>query len=179
MDSTGSNKIDRFCRAKNNSLNIGCGGTKKYPFRNLGCAVNCDVQKPEGKIDNFICCDASHLPFRAKTFSRVLALHLIEHLTSPSTFLEECARVTKGYVEIITPNIYCENSFKDKSHIHHFNVSTLANLLEKFFEKVSVIGEGGFWIPIRGNTFAFRLLHPLASRFTFLAINLCAICCNN
>lgn len=161
------------------SLNVGCGGTKKYPFRDLGCAVNCDIQKAEEKIDNFIRCDACHLPFKAKVFSRIFALHLIEHLSSPSIFLKECARVANGYVNIITPNLYCKNSFKDESHVQHFTVSTLADMLKQCFKNVTIIGEEGFWIPIRGNTLAFRSLQPLASKFAFLASNLYAICKDN
>jgi hypothetical protein len=29
------------------SLNVGCGGTKKYSFMDLECDVNRDIQKPE------------------------------------------------------------------------------------------------------------------------------------
>lgn len=160
------------------SLNIGCGGTRQYPYRDLGCTVNCDIQRPQKKIDSFVQCDACCLPFVDKVFSRTFALHLVEHLDSPSVFLKECSRVTHGYVSILTPNLYSENSFKDKGHVQHFTDSTLRMLLERFFKEVKIVGEGGFWLPVKGNTFVFRLLKPVASKFTFLATNLLAICRN-
>jgi hypothetical protein len=176
MAGTNLDNANSYYNTTGLSLNIGCGGTLKYPFRNLECSLNCDVLRPEQRVANFLLCDACHLPFKEKVFSRTLALHLIEHLGSPSIFLRECKRVTDGYLNMITPNLYSENSFKDESHVQHFSVSTLRTLLEQFFSDVKIVGEGGFWIPLKGNTFAFRALRSLVQRFAFLASNLFATC---
>jgi len=158
------------------SLNIGCGGTKKYPFKDLGCEVNCDIQKPEFKINNFVCCDACYVPFKEYAFSSIFAYHLIEHLKSPSLFLKECSRVGNGVLHIITPNLYSENSFRDKSHIQHFTVFTLEALLKQFFDDIKIWGQEGFWVKLRGNNFIFRITEPFSSKFVFLANNIYAIC---
>lgn len=158
------------------SLNVGCGGSKRYPFKNLECDVNCDIQKPEHDLANFICCDACHLPFKDKVFSKIFALHLIEHLSFPAVFVKECSRVANDEVHIITPNLYSKNSFKDKKHVQHFTVFTLRSLLEQFFIKTEISGEGGFWINARGNTYIFLIIEPFAMKFAFLANNLYALC---
>lgn len=156
-------------------LNIGCGGTRKYPFKDLGCEVNCDIKKPDMKIDGFIQCDACNMPFREKIFSEIFSYHLIEHIEFPHLFTEECSRLTDGHIHIITPNFYSKNSFRDETHIHHFKTITLKTLLEKYWDKIEIKGEGGFWIPIRGNRRIFSLIEPISSKFPFLANNLQAL----
>lgn len=101
------------------SLNIGCGGTKKYPLKGLG-DVNCDIQKPEKCVSGFVLCDALSLPFKNNSFSEVFAYHIIEHLKKPAIFLAECGRVASGRVYIITPNLYSQSSYGDLEHVLHF-----------------------------------------------------------
>ena len=60
------------------SLNVGCGGTD-YAFNDLGCELNCDIQKPHIKIRNFVQCDARFLPFKDNVFEKAYAYNVLEH----------------------------------------------------------------------------------------------------
>lgn len=51
--------------------------------------------------------DACKMPFRDKTFDFVIAFHVLEHISDPSSFLNELQRIGKaGYIE--TPNAVFE-----------------------------------------------------------------------
>jgi len=161
------------------TLNIGCGGTRQYPFNDLGCTVNCDVQKPTYRISNFVICDACTLPFRNNAFSSVYAYHIIEHLQKLDKFLQECARITEGKIHIVTPNLYSKNSLRDPSHIQHFSRTTLEMLLRKHFSKVEVKGMNETWVHIIESRFTFRISKLIASKLPFMAENLYALCNSN
>jgi hypothetical protein len=162
------------------TLNIGCGGNERYPFTDLGCTVNCDVQKPTRGIENFILCDAYALPFRNKAFQKLYAYHLIEHLLKPNTFLQECARITEGKIYIVTPNLYSRNSYRDPSHVQHFSRTTLETLLRKHFDKIELKSIGGTWVHIIESRYTLRtrtlISRFIASRLPFMVDNLYAIC---
>src|SRR4030042_1616346 len=54
--------------------------------------------------------DAQYLPFKNESFDTVLALDVIEHLPSPSAFLNELTRVLKkSKFKILTFNTFSEN----------------------------------------------------------------------
>jgi len=152
------------------TLDIGCGTGDRYPAHPRG-DVNCDVDAPKTYIENFVRCDAHHLPFKNHVFSKVVSHHLVEHLSNLSKFKAEIKRVLQdnGKIEIVTPNIYSKSSFKDPNHIHHFNAETLAKAFRDF--KVKVKGDEGLWIPLRGNVYLFKKF-PFLSRFPFLCKNL-------
>jgi len=89
-----------------NSLDIGCGGSSRFPQHTVRGDVNCDICKPKRKIPNFVLCDAHYLPFRDTAFKKVYMYDLIEHLDSPLQALKEARRVLKigGELELGTPN---------------------------------------------------------------------------
>jgi ubiquinone/menaquinone biosynthesis C-methylase UbiE len=80
-------------------LNVGCGGNK-YPFYDLKCEVNCDIQRPKIKISNFVLCDARYLPFKDKTFQGVYAFNVLEHINDYMKALKELNRVSNYEVLI-------------------------------------------------------------------------------
>jgi len=80
-------------------LNVGCGG-EKYAFYDLGCEVNCDVQKPKAKISNFILCDICSLPFKDKVFQCVYAFNVLEHVNDHGIAVKELNRVSDDEVLI-------------------------------------------------------------------------------
>jgi len=87
-------------------LDVGCGGSKEYIIHKTRGDINCDVLNPTYKIQNFIRCDALHLPFKKETFEVVFMYDLIEHLESPLKALQESYHVlkNKGILKLGTPN---------------------------------------------------------------------------
>jgi hypothetical protein len=183
------------------SLNIGCGGTQKYPFKRISLGdfiVNADIQKPQVCIKDFVLCDGRKLPFKSQTFTELYAAHIIEHMANPTRFVEECKRVSKKVI-IVTPNLYSIYSFIDSDHTQHFTMFTLKMLLTESFGRVEIKGDGAPWgfhsmtffsnTPTKGkeNTlprfylnigrkvcmFLTRFLTPV---FPFIAENILAVC---
>ena len=59
--------------------------------------------------------DATKLPFKDKAFDFVIASHILEHMSDPSSFLNELQRVAKaGYIE--TPNFIFERLIPYETH---------------------------------------------------------------
>ena len=114
-------------------LDIGCGTNNQYMAHPRG-DVNCDLDTPSKCIKNFVKCDAHYLPFGSQVFHKVVAYHLIEHLSVLSKFIAEIERILKdnGEIEIVTPNTYSKTSWLDPSHIHHFNAESLSNIFRNF-----------------------------------------------
>jgi hypothetical protein len=106
-------------------LDVGCGANLTNPKSIPQGDVNCDIQKPNRKITNFVLCDAQHLPFKDGTFSSVLANHVIEHVDNPFLMLKEMLRVANGKVTIVTPfKLQPARGFGSKTpgqHRCHFN----------------------------------------------------------
>lgn len=75
------------------NLNVGCGGNK-YHFFDLKCEVNCDIQKPKFKIQNFVLSDICNLPFRDKTFQKVYAFNVLEHIGDHNKAIRELNRIS-------------------------------------------------------------------------------------
>ena len=96
------------------SLNVGCGSTRKYPFRDFNCDVNCDINIPEVKILNYIQCDAMNLPFRP-IFKLLYAVHLLEHLNEPDSAISEFKNIARQ-IEIIIPHALCPYAYLDTTH---------------------------------------------------------------
>lgn len=151
-------------------LDIGCGTNNQYAAHPQG-DVNCDIDTLAKHIKNFVRCDAHYLPFKNQVFHKVVAYHLIEHLSDLSKFIAEIERILKdhGEIEMVTPNIYSKTSWLDPSHIHHFNAESLSKIFQDF--KTEIRGHEGLWIPLRGNVFLFKKL-PFLKYFVFLSKNL-------
>ena len=96
------------------SLNIGCGASKRYTFRDLGCDVNTDISIPYMKIPNYVCCDALHLPFRS-VFTNAFANHLVEHLIEPKRAIEEFKTISSS-VTITVPHWLSTDAYLDPTH---------------------------------------------------------------
>lgn len=151
-------------------LDIGCGTDNTY-FAHERDGVNCDIDVLKRRISNFVRCDATNLPFKQQVFRKVLAYHIIEHLINVSKFIEEITRVLQpdGRIIIVTPHIYSKTSFKDPTHLHHFNIDLLKRVFKKF--KITIRGHVGLWLPIKGNVNMFKKL-SLFSFFPLLSKSL-------
>jgi SAM-dependent methyltransferase len=125
------------------TLDVGCGGSKRYSWHIIRGDINIDILKPTYKIANFIQCDAHHLPFRTGVFDKIYMYDLIEHLDSPLLALREAHRVLKpgGLLELGTPNaLYilkiaraAKRGFytPHEDHIATWGLPELTNLLRK------------------------------------------------
>ena len=97
------------------TINIGCG-CGKYPFKDFKAYVNCDIAKPNTKINNFILCDCHYLPFRNKIFNTAIISHVIEHLKYPDKALDDTKRITKDEIKIYYPFYLSQQAFMDLTH---------------------------------------------------------------
>jgi len=120
------------------TLDVGCG---EHPVG----VVNCDLfigKTPHAKdyikkTEYFVRCDASHLPFRDKSFSIVHSSHLLEHLLQPYEALREFRRVTKHIVYLRLPNSALRFKQHD-CHVFAWDYNTFSNLLRLVFPKFTV-----------------------------------------
>jgi SAM-dependent methyltransferase len=98
------------------TLDVGCG-IRKYPG-SIGIDVN-----PASAADVICDLDRFPYPFADRTFDRLRAIHVIEHLTDVIRSMEEFHRLVKpgGRVRIETPHYTDFSSFCDPTHKHHLN----------------------------------------------------------
>jgi SAM-dependent methyltransferase len=97
-------------------LDVGCG-IKKYPG-SIGIDIN-----PATAADVICDLDCFPYPFADRTFHRLRAIHVIEHLTDVIRTMEEFHRLVRpgGRVRIETPHYTDFSSFCDPTHRHHLN----------------------------------------------------------
>ncbi|MBL7160313.1 MAG: class I SAM-dependent methyltransferase [Candidatus Aenigmarchaeota archaeon] len=94
------------------------------------------IKRPGGRV---VKADATHMPFKDRTFDSLLAGELIEHLERPELFLKEGRRVLrrKGVLVITTPNrkslinrVF--RSYEKPAHLSLFSKGELFSLLGKY-----------------------------------------------
>ena len=126
-------------------LDVGCGdrprGTVNVDL-NVGDSAHLYKRHSHLKaIQNFVCADAQHLPFRSNVFAKVLCWHTLEHLADPSLALKEMVRVANGTVQVVVPYRYHEKiqnffmpqrrMWAKKYHKHFFDKRQLQTMLRK------------------------------------------------
>ena len=97
-------------------LDVGCG-INKYPG-SVGLDINpATAADVIGDLDRF------PYPFADRSFDRLRAIHVIEHLTDVIRAMEEFHRLVRpgGRVRIETPHYTDFSSFCDPTHKHHLN----------------------------------------------------------
>ena len=113
-------------------LDVGCGDNPKGD-------INTDLylySKQIGSQDKAIktkadiIADGNYLPFRDKTFNKVISHHVIEHTKTPFQFLKELVRVAESKVELKCPHRYSKQA-KMPYHISYFNRTWLVNACAK------------------------------------------------
>lgn len=97
-------------------LDVGCG-IHKYPG-----AIGID-RNPATDADVLCDLDRAPYPFRDSSFDRLLAIHVIEHLSDVIGAMEEFHRLVRsgGRVHIETPHYTDFSSFCDPTHRSHLN----------------------------------------------------------
>lgn len=125
----------------------GSGALVKYLNKKGFHAKGCDSSDEAVKISGHIRASATKLPFENESFEAVLAISLIEHLTSKQgeKFIKESFRILEpgGTLFLVTPNFNSPLRFllqkkwfgyKDPTHVNFFTLYSLSKLLagEKF-----------------------------------------------
>ena len=125
--------VEAFTRHAHRVLEIGCGPRLYESYYRGPEYVGVDV---DASVRPNILADAVRLPFRDSCFEVIVMLDVLEHVADADAALRECVRVLKdrGKLLITTPNtrgfgIY--DSFADRTHIHHFNWSSLEKMLRR------------------------------------------------
>src|SRR5947207_3579615 len=97
-------------------LDVGCG-INKYPG-----AIGID-RNPASKADVLCDLDRFPYPFADSSFDRVVAIHVIEHVSDVIRAIEEFHRLAKphGTIRIETPHYTDFSSFCDPTHRSHLN----------------------------------------------------------
>jgi len=90
----------------------------------------------------FVRGDAHYLPFRNKSFEKVLCNHTLEHLERSLDALQEMERVCNGQIFISLPRAdYFETRSENPLHLYSWTRHSLRNLLQRSFPKVTVRAE--------------------------------------
>jgi len=116
-------------------LEIGPGSGKyafKPQFREED-VIYVDLNKPSPAFSHmWVVADCQKLPFRPEVFEKAVASHVIEHLSDPLTFLNECRRTLKNgsNLKLYTPNFLSRNAKADPDHKHIFNFLSLWKLMK-------------------------------------------------
>jgi SAM-dependent methyltransferase len=125
--------VEAFTRHVGRVLEIGCG-LRLYESYCRGLEyVGVDV---DASVRPNILADAVKLPFRDSCFEIIIMLDSLEHVADADAAVRECVRVLKdgGRLLITTPNTRgfgFYDSFADRTHIHHFNWSSLEKVLRR------------------------------------------------
>jgi SAM-dependent methyltransferase len=97
-------------------LDVGCG-IRKFPG-SIGIDLN-----PASAADVICDLDRFPYPFADRSFERLRAIHVVEHLTDIIRTMEEFHRLVRpgGRIRIETPHYSDYSSFCDPTHKHHLN----------------------------------------------------------
>lgn len=156
-------------------LDVGCGdGALTYLIsKNGGYVTGVDLSeeainfakektKQCGNI-KFIKASAYDLPFESKSFDYVISSDAIEHLRDPEKMLSEMKRVYNGVgkVVITTPLRFTELPL-DKMHIREFFESDFRDLLNQYFNQISIMATHPVvFMEIQNRHILFKLIFNL------------------
>jgi len=98
------------------SLDVGCG-INKQPG-----AIGLD-RNPRSRADVLADLDHFPYPFRDSSFTRISAVHVIEHVSDVMKTIEEFHRLSApgGRIHLVTPHYTDFSSFCDPTHRWHLN----------------------------------------------------------
>lgn len=165
-------------------LDVGCGSgtvTRFYAEGNRVTGIDVDKQalsvcRERYGVETVWADFATELPFAAAAFDVVVAGETIEHLPYPAIFLEEVRRVLvpTGLFLGSVPNAYrLRNRFdilrgkpfdRDPTHLHHFSLTSLRELLARQFVVEEIVPVRGKWSRLSpalfAHYFAWRCRRP-------------------
>jgi len=110
-------------------------------------AVSYAVRYYKDEKTEFVCADATRLPFINNSFDCVVSFETIEHIKEYERFLSECRRVLKkeGVFICSTPNRGLSSPILKKPlyqyHVKEFYLAEFHHLLNTYFRQVQVFGQ--------------------------------------
>ncbi|MGD0952882.1 MAG: class I SAM-dependent methyltransferase [Methanotrichaceae archaeon] len=139
------NEIDQYIDNKGRRiLDVGCGGGQLIKFaHDVGWnAIGQEFSHNAVKYihDNYkvnaLAGDLLDLNFPRSCFDAVTMINVIEHLTTPSKYLNEINRIIRhgGILYLTTPNTVLTNRYIERDipeHIYHFSIESIRKILEK------------------------------------------------
>jgi ubiquinone/menaquinone biosynthesis C-methylase UbiE len=111
-------------------LDIGCGKNPQGDI-NIDYLAYADKYRIADlkNVPNFLNADVQNLPFRDNVVSKVIMVHVLEHLDNPLKALREVRRVVMNEATIFVPNYPLEK--ETQYHFYSWNRWTLYNILNK------------------------------------------------
>jgi O-antigen/teichoic acid export membrane protein len=149
-------------------LDIGCSeGFFLGDIKTTGLKVGIETDLERLKIGhlersevNFVCADASNLPFRQGSFETVVLIGVLPYLNEPLDALKEVHRVLNknGHVEISAASPYWLNRYINmynwKYKVHFYKLFELENFMyASGFDLKSIYTRGWLMAPLLGNFF--------------------------
>ncbi len=109
-------------------LDVGANTTPYIIFsRTMGLkTTRCDVK---GYTSDCVLGALPHLPFKSKSFDIVSCIQVLEHLHNPEACVKDLCNVARKVVITQVPNGLKSVSYADPTHINHFTISQLNNLV--------------------------------------------------
>ena len=110
---------------KQNKLNLGCGYDYRHGWVNLDSSKSKSL-KPDVLHD----LNKVPYPFKDNTFDYILAHHILEHIDSPLSCLEELWRISKpgAVIDIRVPHFTSWTAWGDITHKRPFSYNTFSML---------------------------------------------------
>ena len=144
---------DFLAKSKPPLLDIGCGNANYLRKTDIGIDISFKTCKLAKKHLKPICADASSLPIKPNSFSRVLSVATVHHLpfrADRENFFAELQRVLKPGGEALVTALYRrglrKNIYKKwgkiKRFYHLFSKRELARLASKHFNNIELKREG-------------------------------------
>jgi ubiquinone/menaquinone biosynthesis C-methylase UbiE len=162
------NKIDKFLNKSDKILDLGCGlGSissnllnKSFNVISVDITDNCVYDNVKPTIY-----DGHKLPFKDKTFDKLLLITVLHHTPYPESILKEAIRVSKNV--IIMEDLYDNNFQKymtfimdSLSNLEFFNhphtnksKKEWLQIFDKLHMKVKVVSTSKFWGIFESGTF--------------------------
>lgn len=163
-------------------LDIGCGDgffSKNLSLQTSDAnVVSCDIRKSMKGNSNLrlVICDAQHIPFKDKSFDKIVMLDVLEHMFNGKLACDEIYRVlvAGGRAYVATPNSYTTmlSPFKIlaqrvdsyEGHLHHFSLEELSNIFSGNKLRTLHFQYDGFFALFSYYSFVYFVLKPLAKR---------------
>lgn len=159
------------------TLDVGCG-SRPMGDVNVDLLVEGDAPNIVNirSISNFIVADARFLPFKNKTFTRVVCFHMMEHVKDDGLVYGEFNRVSNGEIEIRVPFGFWEDiinfiffwdlfkEWRKKHHMRSYSKKNLKEALNNIFTHKNIVLSYGYVSFVQALRFAFCLAFKLWPR---------------